>query len=74
MELKPMKNSVNISLEQILQRKLNYYCSDENQELSSLNSGYIRGFKEMISDISLSEAAFSRKYLGILQDIKNVTI
>lgn len=66
-----MNNSVNISLEQILQRKLDYYTSDENQELSALNSGYIRSFKEMLADINLSEAEFTEKYIGILQKLKS---
>lgn len=65
-----MKNTVNISLEQILQRKLDYYRNDNNQELLSLNSGYVRGFKQMIADINLSEVTFTEKYINILQDLK----
>ena len=59
-----MKKTVNISLDEILQRKLEYYSNDSNQELLALNSGYVRGFKQMIADINLSEATFTDKYIN----------
>ena len=67
---KSMKKTVNISLDEILQRKLEYYSNDSNQELLALNSGYVRGFKQMIADINLSEATFTDKYINILQGLK----
>lgn len=65
-----MKKTVNISLDEILQRKLEYYSNDSNQELLALNSGYVRGFKQMIADVNLSEVTFTDKYINILQSLK----
>ena len=65
-----MKNTVNISLEQIIKRRLDYYLSDKNQELLSLNSGYIKGFEQMLADMDLNENIFTEKYIGILQSLK----
>ena len=65
-----MENTVNISLEQVIKRRLEHYRNDSNQELLSLNSGYIRGFNQMLADMNLNEEAFTEKYINILQGLK----
>lgn len=68
-----MKNTVNISLEQIIKRRLDYYRTDKDQEILSLNSGYVRGFNQMLADMNLNEEAFTEKYIKILQNISKET-
>ena len=65
-----MENNVNISLEQIIKRRLDYYRDNKDQELLSLNSGYVRGFNQMLADINLNEASFTEKYINVLKSIK----
>lgn len=68
-----MEKTVNISLEQIIKRRLDYYRNSKAPELLSLNSGYARGFHQMLSDMNLSEEAFTEKYIKILQKISKET-
>ena len=65
-----MENNVNISLEQIIKRRLDYYRDNKDPELLSLNSGYVRGFNQMLADINLNEASFTEKYINVLKNIK----
>lgn len=65
-----MENNVNISLEQIIKRRLDYYRDNKDQELLSLNCGYVRGFNQMLADINLNEVTFTEKYIYILKSLK----
>ena len=65
-----MENNVNISLEQIIKRRLDYYRDNEDQEVLSLNNGYVRGFNQMLADINLNEETFTEKYITILKSLK----
>ena len=65
-----MDSSVNITLENIVQRKIIFCQNDTNKELLSMNRGYIRGFKQMLLDMNLSESAFIMKYLNIIKDLR----
>ncbi len=67
-----MGSTADISLKQIIQRRIAYCQNDNNQELQFVNAGYVRGFNEMLMDIDLSETIFVEKYLNILKDIKKV--
>ncbi len=68
-----MENTVNISLEEIIKRRLDFYRNDKNPEMLSLNSGYVRGFTQMLTDMNLNEEAFTEKYINILQNLKRET-
>lgn len=67
-----MGSTADISLKQIIQRRIVYCQNDNNQELQFVNAGYVRGFNEMLMDIELSETVFVKKYLNILKDVKKV--
>ena len=62
-----MSCSVNISLKQIIQRRIDYHINDKNEELLALNSGYVRGFRQMLADIDMVEARFIEKYIKIMK-------
>ena len=68
-----MENTANISLEQIIKRRLDFYRNDKNPEMLSLNSGYVRGFTQMLTDMNLNEEVFTEKYINILQNLKRET-
>lgn len=67
-----MNSSVNITLENIIQRKILHCQNDTNEELLSMNAGYIRGFNQMLLDMELSESAFITKYLSIVEDLRTI--
>ena len=62
-----MSCSVNISLKQIIQRRIDYYINDKNEELLVLNSGYVRGFRQILADIDMVESRFIEKYIKIIK-------
>lgn len=63
-----MDSPVNITLESIIHRKIIYHQNDTNEKLLSTNAGYIRGFNQMLLDMDLSESAFIKKYLDIIEN------
>lgn len=64
--------SVNITLEEIIKRKIYYWSHDINEELFYMNKGYVRGFEEMLDDISMLENEFIKKYTGKINEVKKV--
>ena len=64
--------SVNITLEEIIRRKIYYWLHGSNEELFDMNKGYVRGFEEMLGDIDMSEKEFVEKYTGKINEVKNV--
>ncbi len=61
---------VNITLEEIIRRKI-YYCQNNvTEDMEAMNRGYICGYTEMLADMYLSEAEFISKYLSILNTLK----
>lgn len=62
----------NITLENIIQRKLRHFQNDDNEELLAVNSGYVRGFNQILSDMNLSETEFIKKYLDIVRNLKDI--
>lgn len=64
--------SVNITLEEIIKRKIQYHANDTDEELFAMNKGYIRGFEEILKDIDSSEEDFIIKYIGKLRELSKV--
>lgn len=64
------KTTVNITLENIIQRKKRHFQNDSEKELLAVNSGYVRGFNQMLSDMNLTETEFMKKYLDIARSLK----
>lgn len=60
---------MNITLEQIIHRKIRYYQNETDDELRDMNAGYVRGFEQMLSDMDLSETAFVDKYTSIIKEL-----
>lgn len=58
-----------ISLEEIIKRKIMYYQSDTKTETIQENKGYIRGYKEILEDLHMEESDFTDKYLKIVSDL-----
>lgn len=67
-----MKSTVNITLENIIQRKILYFQNDSNKELLATNAGYVRGFNQMLLDMNLTETEFIKKYLDIVRSLKDM--
>ncbi|MBR2413534.1 MAG: hypothetical protein IKB13_03465 [Clostridia bacterium] len=65
-----MNTTANISLEQIIKRRLEHYCNDTTPELLPMNTGYARGFRQMLDDMTMSEEDFLKKYVAILQQLQ----
>lgn len=57
----------NITLEEIIKRKIAYIQSNPDAELRDVDEGYIQGFCEMLGDLSLTEADFTAKYSSKVQ-------
>lgn len=66
-----MKTMANITLENIIQRKIRYCENDHDKELIAMNAGYVRGYRQMLSDMNLTEADFTEKYADIVRTMKN---
>lgn len=67
-----MKSTVNITLENIIQRKILYFQNDDNEELFDMNAGYVRGFNQMLLDMNLTETEFVKKYSDIVKSLKDM--
>ena len=67
-----MKNMGDITLVEIIQRKIRYFENYTDKELLIMNTGYIRGFNQVILDMNLSETEFIAKYLKIVKDLRKV--
>ena len=67
-----MKSIGDITLVEIIQRKIRYCQNDTNKELITMNTGYIRGFNQVISDMNLSETEFIAKYVKMVNDLREV--
>lgn len=64
--------SVNITLEEIIKRKIKYFINDDDQEAISTNKGYIRGFEEILMDINMPEESFVEKYVDKIKEIQMI--
>ena len=62
----------NITLEEILKRKINYINNHPDGELEDVDQGYISAFSEMLSDLNLSEDEFTKKYLEKLKSHRDI--
>ena len=60
---------VNITLEEIIKRKIKYCANDINEELQAVNKGNIRGYEELLKDITLSEEEFITKYTAKITEL-----
>lgn len=67
-----MKSTVNITLENIIQRKILYFQNDDNEELFDMNAGYVRGCNQMLLDMNLTETEFIKKYSDIVKSLKDI--
>ncbi len=65
-----MSCSVNISLKQIIQRRIDYYINDKTEDLLASNSGYVRGFEQMLADIDMVEVEFIEKYTNLTKQVQ----
>lgn len=65
-----MNTTVNITLESIIKRKISYFRSDTTPELTDMNTGYIRGYSQMLEDMEMNEAEFAEKYSEIIRKLK----
>ena len=61
--------SVNITLKEIIERKIRYFSNNTDKYIDTLCKGYIRGFEEMLEDIDLSEDEFIAKYIKKLSEL-----
>ncbi len=52
----------NITLEEIIKRKIAFIEGHPDKELRDVDQGYLLGFKEMLSDMEMSETEFAEKY------------
>lgn len=66
-----MGTMANITLEDIIQRKIQYCENDRDQELKDMNAGYVRGYRQMLLDMHLTEGDFVAKYSGIVKNLKS---
>lgn len=64
-------NTVNITLKQIIQRKIIYYENDKSQENVIVNKGYVRGYNQILVDMDMEEAEFITKYADIVENLKS---
>ncbi len=62
----------NITLEEIIKRKIQYIKSHPDAELRDVDEGYLSGFGDMLNDLDLSETEFTEKYLKAINDHKDV--
>lgn len=62
--------TVNLTLEEIIKRKIAFYRKAESSELETMRAGYIRGFEQTLADVGLSEEEFTQKYLAIVRDLE----
>lgn len=61
---------VNITLEEIIRRRISYWQNDEFYNLTDdERAGYLRGLSEMLEDMRLEEEVFLEKYLNILRSL-----
>ncbi len=52
----------NITIEEIIKRKLAYIKQNPDNELRDVDEGYINAFSDMLTDMNLSESEFVEKY------------
>lgn len=64
---------VNITLKEIIKRKIQFDLNDSDEELIETNAGYIRGYNQMLADMDLTEDDFVDKYSKIIRglDLEN---
>lgn len=61
--------SVNITLEEIIKRKIQYFKSDTSEEMIAMNKGYVRGFEETLKDMNIAEENFIAKYTDKVREL-----
>lgn len=64
--------SVNITLEEIIKRKIEYFKNDTNEEMNAINKGYVRGFEEMLKDMDIAEETFVAKYTDKVGELAKI--
>lgn len=64
--------SVNITLEEIIKRKIQYFKNDTNEEMVVMNKGYVRGFEESLKDIDMAEDDFIAKYVDKVRELAKI--
>lgn len=58
----------NITLDEILKRKIDYIKNNPDNEHADVLEGYILGYTDMKNDLGMSESEFTQKYLGKLSE------
>lgn len=56
----------NITLDEILRRKIEYIKNNPDNEHADVLEGYILGYSDMREDLGMTESEFTEKYLGKL--------
>lgn len=67
-----MNTTGELTFEDILRRKLNYWSNNRDPVFAEMRNGILRGLTQMLADLQLTEAVFERKYAGILSDLNAV--
>lgn len=64
--------SVNITLEEIIKRKIQYFQNDTDEEMIVMNKGYVRGFEETLKDMDIAEEDFVAKYTDKVRELEKI--
>ncbi len=64
--------SVNITLEEIIKRKIQYFKNDTDEEMLVMNRGYVQGFEETLKDMDIDEEIFVAKYTDKVRELAKI--